>query len=167
MSELRKASDAADFSLSSAAFRDGGVIPRDYTCDGRDISPPLLVANVPRAAKSLALIMEDPDSMAGNWIHWTLWNIDSHVDTIEENELPKNTVTGVNDFGKHGYGGPCPKEGTHRYYFRLYAIDSALDLQPHLTQAHTLREAMGSHIIAETELMGRYRRRPPPRRRAR
>lgn len=117
------------------------------------------ISGVEKEVKSLALIMEDPDASNGNWIHWTLWNIDPSVDLIPAGSAPKGVVEGVTDFGRPGYGGPCPPEGganpTHRYFFKLYGLDSALDLTPSM-KAEDLREAMEGHIVSEAELVGVY-----------
>ena len=116
--------------LSSPAFRHSDSIPSKYTCDGADVNPPLVIENAPLNAKSLALIVDDPDAPAGNWVHWVVWNIDPTTDEIRENTVPYGALQGINDFRKHDYGGPCPPSGTHRYFFKLYALDMMLSLGP-------------------------------------
>lgn len=143
--------------LSSAAFNEGGPIPRKHTCDDEDISPSLSWDRLPEGTKSLALIADDPDAPMGTWVHWVLYNIPpSTVD------LPEG-VTGVgldgrNDFRRNGYGGPCPPKGsTHRYYFKLYALDILVELKPGATKGD-LEKAMSGHILAQGQLMGKYGR---------
>jgi Raf kinase inhibitor-like YbhB/YbcL family protein len=149
--------------LKSQAFQPGKMIPAKYTCDGQDISPPLSWSDPPAATMSFALISDDPDAPMGTWVHWVLWNIPVSARTLEEN-LPKTASPtngakqGTTDFHRVGYGGPCPPSGTHRYYFKLYALDSTLDL-PSSTTKKDLEKAMEGHILAQTELMGTYRRR--------
>ena len=144
--------------ISSAAFTQNGSIPEKYTCDGSDVSPPLMIENVPPEAKSLALIVDDPDAPAGTWVHWVVWNIDPATKEIKENSLPPGAQEGMSDFRKRGYGGPCPPGGTHRYFFKLYALDTMLTLGPNTTKA-LLEQAMKRHIVAQSELIGRYKRR--------
>ena len=143
--------------ISSPAFKHNDHIPAKYTCDGADVSPPLLIANVPPAAKSLALIVDDPDAPAGTWVHWVLWNIDPKTTDLAENAVPSGAQQGLNDFRSHSYGGPCPPSGTHRYFFKLYALDSTLTLGANSTKA-ALEKAMKGHILAQTELIGLYKR---------
>ncbi len=142
--------------ISSSAFVHAGTIPSKYTCAGADISPPLTFSNIPEDVESLALIVDDPDAPAGTWVHWVVWNIPAEVSKLEEDE--KITYSrGKNDFGKLEYGGPCPPSGTHRYFFKLYALDTTLDLQEGATKAR-LVDAMDGHILAEATLMGKYSR---------
>jgi Raf kinase inhibitor-like YbhB/YbcL family protein len=143
--------------ITSSVFDNEGSIPSRYTCDGANINPPLKIENVPSAAKSLALIVDDPDAPSKTWVHWTAWNIDPKITEIKENSVPKGAVQGMNDFRKHNYGGPCPPSGTHRYYFKLYALDTMLDLGNH-AEKPDLEKAMKGHIIGQTELMGKYKR---------
>ena len=148
--------------ITSAVFTDGGMIPRDYTCDGRDISPPLAWDDVPEGTKSLAIICDDPDAPVGTWVHWVLFNIPATVNELPRSMPPDKVLEngarhGTNDFRKFGYGGPCPPSGTHRYYFKIYALDIELTQDPGLTKAELLN-AMKNHILAEGQLMGRYRR---------
>jgi Raf kinase inhibitor-like YbhB/YbcL family protein len=142
--------------ISSSAFGDGGSIPAKYTCDGADTSPPLSIEGIPAAAKSLALIMDDPDAPGGTFDHWILWNIDPKTTAIAEGQSPPGAA-GRNGFGKNGYGGPCPPSGEHRYYFKIYAIDTTLNLPPS-SKKTDLQNAMKSHTLADAQVMGRYKR---------
>jgi Raf kinase inhibitor-like YbhB/YbcL family protein len=146
-----------EFRISSPAFENSGMIPSRYTCDDIDVNPPLRIENVPSAARSLTLIVDDPDAPMGTWVHWVVWNIDPGLSEIRENSVPKGGKEGINDFRKHSYGGPCPPSGTHRYFFKLYALDTTPDIGAHAEKAH-IEKAMKGHIIAQTQLMGRYRR---------
>jgi len=150
------ASGEAKMKITSSAFQDGGNIPSKFTCDGGDINPPLQIAEVPSGAKSLALVVDDPDAPSGLFTHWMVWNISPQTNTIAEGSTPKG-VHGINDFGKSGYGGPCPPSGTHRYYFKIFALDRELDLPPG-TKRNQLVAAMKGHVVAQGELMGRYSR---------
>lgn len=148
--------------VESAAFKEGGTIPSKYTCDGIDISPPLSWSGIPDGTNSISLISDDPDAPMGTWVHWVLYNIPANVSDLHENLPTKNVLKnkakqGTNDFGKIGYGGPCPPGGTHRYYFKLYALDKELDLEPGATKEQLLK-AMDGHIMAEGQLMGKYSR---------
>jgi hypothetical protein len=148
----------------SSAFQEGGMIPSDYTCDGKDISPPLAWSGAPAGTAAFALVCEDPDAPAGVWVHWVVWNLPASVSELPtgvppaQKTLPNGGTQGTNDFRKIGYGGPCPPSGTHRYQFRLYALDKVLDLKPGATKKELLK-AMGGHILAEGQLMGHYKRR--------
>jgi Raf kinase inhibitor-like YbhB/YbcL family protein len=137
----------------SSAFEPNGTIPAKYTCDGENVSPPLRFEDVPEATESLALILDDPDAPRGTFTHWVVWNIEP-VSNIEEDTIPG--VEGVNDFQKIGYGGPCPPSGTHRYVFRVYALDKQLELKAGAGRKD-LETAMIGHILAEGELIGKYR----------
>jgi Raf kinase inhibitor-like YbhB/YbcL family protein len=140
--------------VSSPAFSEGGMIPSKYTCDGSNVSPPLDIEHIPEAARCLALIMDDPDAPAGTWVHWVAWNIPV-THHIHENEV--HGETGLNDFGRTGYGGPCPPSGTHRYFIKVYALDSPIELPGQATK-QKLEKGMSDHIIAYGELMGLYNR---------
>ncbi|MCK4357577.1 MAG: YbhB/YbcL family Raf kinase inhibitor-like protein [Candidatus Cloacimonetes bacterium] len=142
--------------IASTAFAEGEMIPRKYTCDGDDISPPLQISDVPENTKSLALIMDDPDAPVGVWDHWIVFNIPASISQISEGEEPQGTP-GKNSWGRTGYGGPCPPSGTHRYFFKLYALDTMLDLEPGASKKKVLK-AMEGHILAQGELMGKYKR---------
>jgi hypothetical protein len=141
--------------LTSPAFGDKQEIPSDYTCDGANSIPPLEISGVPANAKSLALVMDDPDAPAGTWDHWVVWNI-AQTTTLIESE--PDGMPGKNSWGKTGYGGPCPPSGSHRYYFKLYALDTMLNIPAGSNKA-SLLSAMKGHIIAEASLMGTYQRR--------
>jgi len=148
--------------LSSLAFNDGDMIPNKYTCDGADISPPLEWESVPEDTKSIALICDDPDAPVGTWVHWVYYDIPSDTKSLPKNitpqENPENSgKQGRNDFGKIGYGGPCPPGGTHRYYFKIYAIDTILNLPAGVDKKHLLK-AMEGHIIGQAQLVGKYKR---------
>jgi Raf kinase inhibitor-like YbhB/YbcL family protein len=143
--------------IESPAFKNNGLIPVDYTCDGRNVSPPLTVSDVPEGAKSMALIVDDPDAPAGTWVHWTVWNIKPGISGIPENSCPADSVEGLNDSGSSGYGGPCPPTGTHRYFFKLYALNSELDIDSSARAADIEREIRGK-IIEKAELIGLYMR---------
>lgn len=144
--------------LSSSAFKHNDSIPPKYTCDGADVNPPLVIENAPLNTKSLALIVDDPDAPAGNWVHWVVWNIDPTTNEIKENTVPSGALQGINDFRRHDYGGPCPPSGTHHYFFKLYALDMMLNLGQKANKAE-LERAMKGHIITQGELIGLYRRR--------
>lgn len=143
--------------ILSSAFQNNEKIPALYTCDGNGISPPFTFSDVPENAQSLAFISDDPDAPAGTWVHWLLWNIDPKTTEIAENKVPFGAVEGTTSFGNVGYGGPCPPSGTHRYFFKLYALDTRLDL-PKSTDKKALEEAMKNHILAKAEIIGLYAR---------
>lgn len=148
--------------VESAAFKEGGMIPGKYTCDGADISPPLSWSGIPGNAKSIALISDDPDAPMGTWVHWVLYDLPANITNLPETVptkkvLKNNGKQGTNDFGRIGYGGPCPPGGTHRYYFKVYALDKELNLDPGATKAQLLK-AMEGRILAEGQLMGKYSR---------
>jgi Raf kinase inhibitor-like YbhB/YbcL family protein len=149
--------------LTSTAFTEGAAIPAKHTCDARDVSPPLKWTGVPAGAKSLALIVDDPDAPAGTWVHWVLYDLPASKSELTE-DVPKSQYVaggakqGLNDFRHLGYGGPCPPHGKpHRYFFKLYALDAVLDLKPGLTKKD-LESAMEKHILAQAQLMGTYQR---------
>ena len=147
---------AAEFTLQSPAFMDGETMPLKYTCDGDDISPPLVWSNLNPKAKTLALIMDDPDAPAGTWVHWVLWNIPRKAgNLLEKMSLG---MRGTNSFQKKSYGGPCPPAGKiHHYYFKLYALEVTLSLKDGATK-EDLAEAMKDHILGEAQLMTTYER---------
>ncbi len=150
-------------SVRSSAFQEGGMIPAKYTCDGDDVSPPLEWTGIPQGTKSLALICDDPDAPVGTWVHWVIWNIPATLNGLAEDvppdpQLPDGSRQGISDFRRPGYGGPCPPSGVHRYYFKVYALDAMLEL-PSGTRKADLLKAMNGHILAEGQLMGKYRRR--------
>jgi Raf kinase inhibitor-like YbhB/YbcL family protein len=149
-------------SIRSPAFAQGAMVPSRYTCDGADLSPPLDWDAPPAGTASLALIVEDPDAPGGTWSHWVVYDLPPHSRSLPEavpaeGFLENNARQGINDFHKIGYGGPCPPGGTHRYYFRLYALDIRLDSPPGLSREKLLKAIQG-HVLAEGDLMGKYRR---------
>ena len=149
--------------LKSSAFGNGQPIPIKYTGQGKDISPPLEWSEVPAGTKSFAIIADDPDAPVGTWVHWVIYNIPSDLTKLDENVPTKETLSngakqGINDFGKIGYGGPMPPPGKpHRYYFKLYALDTMVNLKPRATKQDLLK-AMQGHIVGQAELMGTYQR---------
>ncbi len=150
--------------LTSSAFVEGAPIPARYTCDGQDVSPPLKWSRVPPGTRSLALICDDPDAPVGTWVHWVLYNVPSSVGELPEGVetqeiLPNGARQGINDFRHIGYGGPCPPEGSpHRYFFKIYALDTELALKPKATKKD-LQKAMEGRVLAEGQWMGIYKRR--------
>lgn len=143
--------------ISTTAFSERRPIPERFTADGLNINPPLAISGVPQEAKSLVLVVDDPDAPMGTWNHWLVWNIKPDTASIREDSVPRGAVVGRNDAGTAAYVGPSPPSGTHRYYFRLYALDTRLDL-PGGSDRSALDEAMRSHIIAKSEILGRYGR---------
>ncbi|MGM5482081.1 MAG: YbhB/YbcL family Raf kinase inhibitor-like protein [Nanobdellota archaeon] len=140
--------------LTSAVFEDGGVIPEKYSCEGEDINPPLNIKDIPENTKTLALIMDDPDAPMGTFVHWVVWDIEP-TDEIKEDSIPGKE--GINNFGRNHYGGPCPPSGEHRYFFKLYALDTELNLVSETTK-EDLKRAMEKHIIEQATLMGKFSR---------
>lgn len=144
----------AALEVTSDAFKANELLPSLYTCDGKNINPPLHIDHIPDGAKSLALIVDDPDAPGGMWVHWVVWNIPvTHV--IDENKIPG--TEGVNDFRRNHYGGPCPPSGTHRYFFKVYALNAVLDLPTH-SKKEDLEKAMHPHIVGFGEIVGLYKR---------
>ena len=141
--------------IKSPAFKSDGEIPEQFGCKGANISPPLHVAGVPAGTKWLALSVTDPDAPGGTFTHWLVWNINPKTTTIEEKTVPAGAVQGTNDFGQRGYGGPCPPSGTHRYYFRVFALNADLQLRPG-AKASEFEKAIAGHVIARGEVMGRF-----------
>ncbi|MDA8387128.1 MAG: YbhB/YbcL family Raf kinase inhibitor-like protein [Nitrospiraceae bacterium] len=148
---------AARMSIKSPSFGSDGYIPREFSCKGKDINPPLALENVPEGAKSMALIVDDPDAPSGTWVHWVMWNIPPETGSIEAGSVPKGAVEGRNSWKKTGYGGPCPPSGVHHYFFRLYALDTMLTLGGG-AQKGELEAAMKGHVIAKSELVGLFRK---------
>lgn len=143
--------------IQSPEFELNGAIPSRFTCDGDNISPALFISGVPEDAVSLALVVDDPDAPLGNWVHWLVWNIPPGTKDISEGAVLTGAVEGVTSFGKGGYGGPCPPSGTHRYFFKLYALDRMLPLGPE-AEAGELEAAMNGHVIDKAGLVGVYSR---------
>jgi len=143
--------------LTSPAFASNQFIPVNYTCDGKNVNPALMISDVPVQARSLALIVDDPDAPGGNFTHWLVWNIDPTVDSIIEDGLPSGAVQGLNDAKQNTYFGPCPPNGIHHYHFKLYALDQRLELDTRANKVK-LESAINEHIIKQTELVGLYSR---------
>lgn len=145
--------------ITSSAFGNQETLPKKYTCEGEGINPPLAFSDIPPAAKSLAIIVEDPDAVSKKpWIHWVLFNISPNVQFISEGSKPGNSQEGVSDSGENGYAPACPPKGSgvHQYIFRLFALDEKLNDMPEFTDRDMLLEAMYGHILAQAELVGKY-----------
>lgn len=155
--ETKKEEAMEKLKIESPDFSANELIPSKYTCEGQNINPALKVTGVPENAKSLALIMDDPDAPAGTWVHWTIWNIDPTITEIAENSFPEGAVEGITSFRKPGYGGPCPPSGTHRYFFKIFALDILLGLDARAI-AGDIEKAMQGHILDSAELVGLYAR---------
>jgi hypothetical protein len=145
----------ADLSVKSPAFEHGQLIPKKYTCDGQDINPPLTIEGIPKETKTLVLAVDDPDAPSGTWDHWIVWNIPASTSKIAENSVPGKE--GVNSARQQGYMGPCPPGGTHRYFFKVYALDTELSLGSG-SRKKDVEKAMQGHVLSKGELMGLYRR---------
>lgn len=143
--------------ISSPAFASEDFIPRLYTCDGEDINPPLIIKDVPPETKSLVLIVDDPDAPVGLWVHWVVWNIDPGISEIKAGSVPAGGVVGVASGGRPGWDGICPPQGTHRYFFKIYALTKKLELPPTSTKEDVLQAMIGAGC-GSAELMGRYQR---------
>ncbi|RPI90231.1 MAG: YbhB/YbcL family Raf kinase inhibitor-like protein [Chloroflexi bacterium] len=164
ISETLEMEATMSLGLTSDAFMNGQSIPAKYSCAGKNISPALAWDESPAGTQSFALIMDDPDAPAGTWVHWVLFNIPAETRTLPEdlpitgkNVDPNAIYVGKNSWGDTGYGGPCPPSGTHRYYFKLYALDTTISLLPGATKEQLLKEMEG-HILAQAELMGTFRK---------
>lgn len=158
------AKEGMDMQIKSTAFEENGLIPRKYTCDGSDVSPPLTWTRPPAGTKGIALICDDPDAPMGTWVHWVIYGLSPETQSLPENVPPQKTVLGgakqgINDFRKIGYGGPCPPRGhgAHRYFFKIYALDIEIDLPPGATKQE-VEKAMKGHILAEGQIIGKYGR---------
>ncbi len=154
LSEEQKQSE---LKITSPVFENNSDIPRRYACDGKNISPPIEIKNVPPQAKTLALIIDDIDAPRGTYVHWILWNIDPMVKEIKEDGVPEGAVQGTNDFKRHPYRGPCPPSRAHRYVFKVFALDRRLDLSPDSTKTD-LEKTIKGHVIAQAQLIGRYKK---------
>lgn len=141
-----------------SVFANNKRIPEKYTCDGEDISPPIELIDIPKNAESLVLIVDDPDAPKETWDHWILFNISPQIKKIEENSIPRGAVQGKNSWNNSNYAGPCPPSGTHRYFFKLYALNTILDLDENAAKAD-VENAMEGHVINVAELIGLYSRR--------
>ena len=161
-SVTEKGRKTMEISVKCPVFKDGEMIPSRYTCDGVNVSPPITWSDPPESTKSLALICDDPDAPMGTWVHWVVYNIAPNQAGFGENvptgsRTPDGAVQGVTDFGTEGYGGPCPPSGTHRYYFKVYALDMELSINGQATKKQVV-DAMKGHILAQGQIMGRYKR---------
>jgi len=151
------------FMIESAAFAQGGTIPRAHTCTGADTSPPMSWKGVPASAKAIAMVVDDPDAPSGTWVHWVIFDVPADLTRLDEGvpktaDLPSRARQGVNDFGRLGYNGPCPPPGPpHHYHFRMFALDSRLDLPANATAAQ-LEAAIKGHVVATGELVGTFGR---------
>jgi Raf kinase inhibitor-like YbhB/YbcL family protein len=158
----KQAGGNMNITLKSSAFKEGEFIPKKFTCDGENISPPLEWSEIPEGTKSIAIICDDPDAPMETWVHWVIYNIPASVNKLKENipfekVLEDGTIQGKNDFRKIGYGGPCPPSGIHRYFFKIYSLNTTLAFAPGLTKGELLH-AMEEHILSEGKLMGKYSR---------
>jgi Raf kinase inhibitor-like YbhB/YbcL family protein len=159
---IQKRVSGMELDIRSNAFNEGELIPLKYTCDGNDISPPLQWSQPPKETKSMVLICDDPDAPVGTWVHWVLYGLSPDTQELpegisNEKEVLGGAKHGVNDFRKYGYGGPCPPGGTHRYFFKLYAVDKAIEIEAGATKDEILN-AINGYILAEGQLMGLYSR---------
>jgi Raf kinase inhibitor-like YbhB/YbcL family protein len=145
----------ADLVVKSPVFENNKPIPKKYSCDGDEVNPPITIEGIPTTAKTLALIVDDPDAPRGTFDHWILWNIPT-TNKIEENTIPG--TEGINSAGQHAYIGMCPPSGTHRYFFKVYALDSKLELQVNTTKKKDLEKAMQGHVLSKGEMVGLYHR---------
>jgi hypothetical protein len=141
--------------ITSPSFSNNGNIPSEFTCSGSDLNPQLNFANIPENTKSLALIMDDPDAPNSTWIHWVIFNISPKTTVINKNSAPSGAIQGINSWGTSNYGGPCPPSGTHRYFFKLYALDNTLSLSSSASKAN-VESAMQGHILSQATLIGKY-----------
>jgi Raf kinase inhibitor-like YbhB/YbcL family protein len=162
ISNQTKQEKAMELKITSSAFEESGMIPKNFTCDGDNVSPELSWSGSPAETKSFALICDDPDAPAGIWVHWVVYNIPGNAKGIPEavstdKQLYNGTIQGLNSSRKTGYSGPCPPGGTHRYFFKVYALDTTLTIQGDVTK-DILLESMKGHILAQGELMGKYTR---------
>lgn len=147
--------DNGKMEIKSSAFKNNERIPSKYTCDSDNVNPPLEITNIPSNAKSLVLVVDDPDAPSGTWVHWAVWNIPL-TNTIDENSVPKGAMQGENDFGNNNYGGMCPPPGKeHRYFFKIYALDTTLNL-PASSKKPDVESSMRNHILDKAELIGIY-----------
>jgi Raf kinase inhibitor-like YbhB/YbcL family protein len=153
--EMIEEEDVTALMIESPAFNANEKIPAKFTCDADNINPQLDISGIPQNTASLVLIVDDPDAPGGTWVHWTLWNLDPGTISISENSVPQGVIEGVTDFGVPGYGGPCPPSGTHRYFFKLFALDITLDLDSSAS-ASDIESAIQGHVLDSAELVGLY-----------
>ncbi len=144
-----------ELTVKSPSFQHISAIPKKYSCDGEGTNPPVTIEGIPKEAKSIALVMDDPDAPGGTFDHWVVWNIPPFTTKITEHSVPG--IEGLNSARKQGYTGPCPPSGTHRYFFKVYALNTELNLGPKTTK-RDLEKAMQGHILAKGELIGLYHR---------
>lgn len=149
-----KAEGGSRMKITSPEFENNQFIPKKFTCEGQDINPALIIEGIPKDAKSLVLIVDDPDAPMGTWVHWVVYDMPI-VNRIEENSIPGKQ--GRNNFGRLNYGGPCPPSGTHRYFFKVYALDTMLTLGEGITKG-ALEKTMQGHILDNAELVGLYQK---------
>jgi Raf kinase inhibitor-like YbhB/YbcL family protein len=152
---LGEVPELTDLIITSPVFEHNSSIPEKYTCDGENVNPPLNINGIPEGTKSLVLIVDDPDAPMGTWVHWVVWSLPPKA-KIEENMISE--TEGLNDFRRQQYGGPCPPSGTHRYFFKVYALDTVLELSPN-SRKKDVEKAMTGHTLAKGEIVGLYRRR--------
>ncbi len=153
---LKQNEEVFNLKITSPAFEHNTEMPSRYTCDGEGVSPPLTISDIPENTKSLVLINDDPDAPGATWDHWIIFNMPPDTKEIPENTEPEG-IAGKNSWGNTGYGGPCPPSGTHRYFFKIYALDTYLDL-PESSSKSDIENAMNDHILDKDELIGLYRR---------
>ncbi len=147
--------EKAAMRLTSPVFNNNDFLPDKYACRGANVNPPLVIDDVPAGTQSLVLIVDDPDAPAGTWTHWLVWNIKPEITEIAENSVPAGAVEGTTSWGKPGYDGPCPPSGTHRYFFKVFALNTVLDLPPTMT-AERLLAAIQDHLLARAEIVAKY-----------
>lgn len=152
---LKTVTEGLPLTVSSPSFGNNQTIPARFTCNGRNVSPALTLLGVPEKAKSLVLIVDDPDAPFGTFTHWVLWNIPPGTTSIEEGKMPEGAVSGLNSFGRSGYSGPCPASGLHRYFFTVTALDAIVGLNGQAKRSE-LEAAMRGHTIGEAHFYGRY-----------
>jgi len=157
ISEITKEVTKNTMNIKSDAFENNTFIPEKYTCDGENINPELIIENVPENAVSMALIMDDPDAPSGDFVHWLVWNMSPKLQKIDEGSVPDGVIQGLTSANNNKYNGPCPPSGTHRYQFKIYALDTKLELQQTANKKGLL-DAMNGHIIEENLLTGLYKR---------
>ena len=143
--------------IISSTFENNQMIPKKYTCDGENINPPLQIIDIPEGTKSSILIVDDPDAPSGDWVHWLVWNINPETKLIAENESPKGAIRGINDSGRQNYDGPCPPSGIHHYQFKIYALDTILNL-PSNSRKKDLEKTIEGHLLDKDVLIGLYQR---------
>jgi len=154
ISSIKAETGGEGMKVSSPEFKNNELIPKKFTCQGNDINPKLIIENIPEGSKSLALIVDDPDAPMGTWVHWVVFNIPV-ISEIKEDTIPGEQA--MNDFGRKDYGGPCPPSGTHRYFFKIYALDATLSANA-VNDKHSLEKVMQGHILDKAELVGLYKK---------